>query len=149
MRNSISKRHDRLEQIYSTGDDNDSMANTWAEIADASLIVERAMDRIHTFGSDVTDTSRKVHDLLSLESLDTMGDDVEQALRVLRKHATRLGVRESELLLAVKSDGYESKDDEESVRTLTFGEELMEAFNLYMNKPKPVKKSRTKMNVQK
>ncbi len=139
-------RQDRLENIYSAGDDNDSMANTWAEIADASLIVERAMDRIHTFGSDVTDSSRKVQDLLSLGSLDTMGDDVEQALRVLRKHANRLGVRESELLLAVKSDGYESKDDdEESVRTLTFGEELMDAFNLYMNRPKSKKTARKKI----
>ncbi|GAX24000.1 hypothetical protein FisN_26Lh063 [Fistulifera solaris] len=145
-RSSSAKRQDRLENIYSAGDDNDSMANTWAEIADASLIVERAMDRIHTFGSDVTDSSRKVQDLLSLGSLDTMGDDVEQALRVLRKHANRLGVRESELLLAVKSDGYESKDDdEESVRTLTFGEELMDAFNLYMNRPKSKKTARKKI----
>ena len=123
--------------LFSLESDDDSMGHTWAEIADASLVVERAINKIETMKSDDTDTSRKIKNLLSNDT-DTDGAataDVEQALQVLRKHADRLGVRESDLLLAVKSEDIESVE-EVSVRSLTFTEEVMEAFNMYLKTPR-------------
>ena len=114
-----------------------SMANAWMEITDASAVVERALDRIETVKSNESNADRVMHGLMSMGSTDSpILEELEESLMVLKKHAQRLGVRESDLLLAVKSDDVDSVA-EDSIRTLTFTEELMEAFHLVRN---PVRK---------
>jgi hypothetical protein len=145
------EKHDELispHVLSLLSSDDDSMENTWAEIADASLVVERAINRIETMKSDDTDTSHRIQDLLSMRSSDD--GDVERALHVLRKHAERLGVRESDLLLAVKSDG-ESVDSvaESETRTMTFTEEIMEAFQMYTGTKTPSQKKKVAKSARK
>jgi hypothetical protein len=113
------------------------MSDTWAEIADASLVVERAMDRLDTLKSEDTEDPEKLKYLLSVVSdEDTIGD-VEKALTILKKHAARLGVKETDLLLAVESHDTNSVDllsANASYKSLTFGEELYNIFNVFMKK---------------
>jgi hypothetical protein len=133
--------------------DTDSDADTWAEIADASMVVERAIERLETFRSDDgTEDPAKLRYLLSVVSdEDTLGD-VEKALNTLKKHASRLGVKETDLLLAVASQSdagtprsNTEESDARSYKSLTLGEELLNIFGVFV-KPtthrKRIKRSR-------
>jgi len=104
--------------------------DTWQEIADASLVVEKAMDRLDTFKSEDTEDPAKLKFLLSVVSDDDTIGDVEKALAILRKHAGRLGVKETDLLMAVGSQDTTGNDTgaEDSYKSLTFGEELYNTF---------------------
>ena len=68
--------------------------------------------------------------------------EVEDALQILRRHAKRLGVRESDLLQAVKSedDTFKSHDEDDD-EPLTLGEEVWEAVANYF-KPQQKKLGR-------
>lgn len=112
----VPKRRVRSEATMESED-------TWAEIANASMVVERAMDRLDTFRSEDTDDPEKLKYLLSVVSEDGMGD-VEKALETLKKHAGRLGVKETDLLLAIESRDSLSAMDDESYKSLSLGEEL-------------------------
>ena len=131
-------------------DSNDAFA--WEEIARASLIVENAIKSFRP--GDGGDAKSFVS---------TVGEEIEKALETLQVHAERLGVKESDLLLAVRSNDditeaevlspaskqvpqpAELRDDRSrssvdpdasvhSVNTLTFGEEILEAFKMYIKK---------------
>jgi hypothetical protein len=154
------------------------MANVeaWEEIAAATMVVERAIREIEP--SDAQSITKS-------SGPSTIGEEVEKALQTLKKHAERLGVKESDLLLAVKSldevetrtidrtlaalgvsqptgTTYVDQDQDQdtvegtaivsvkthdgtldgtvdgSVKTLTFGEEILEALNIYFpRKRKP------------
>lgn len=126
------------------------MEDTWAEIANASLVVERAMDRLDTFRSEDTEDPQKLKYLLSAVSDDDTIGDVERALNILKKHATRLGVKETDLLMAVEShdtglSGAE-ESDYKSYKSLTIGEELYNAFsNMFApSQPTPSGKKKKK-----
>jgi hypothetical protein len=129
--------------------DTSSDADTWAEIADASMVVERAMERLDTFRSDDdTEDPAKLKYLLSVVSdEDTIGD-VEKALNTLKKHASRLGVKETDLLLAVasqggtpRSNGTAEESDTKSYKSLTLGEELLNILGMFV-KPQTQSKRR-------
>jgi hypothetical protein len=83
---------------------NMNFANAWDEIAKASLVIEDAINKIDTSLRNGEGNSR-THD-------STIGSEVEKALTILKKHADRLGVKESDLLLAVRSD------DESTIETI-------------------------------
>jgi hypothetical protein len=119
--------------------DASSDADTWAEIADASMVVERAMERLDTFRSeDDTEDPAKLKFLLSVVSDDDTLGDVEKALNTLKKHASRLGVKETDLLLAVGSQGGGTprstveESDSRSYRSMTLGEELLNIFGMFV-----------------
>jgi len=122
---------------YLETDKSSEMGDTWAEIADASLIVERAMDRLDTFKSEDTDDPGKLKHLLSVMSDDQSIGDVEKALGILKKHALRLGVKETDLLLAVESHDTAADisggadSDLKSYKSMTIGEELLNVFNMF------------------
>jgi hypothetical protein len=70
---------------------------------------------------------------------DTIGD-VEKALNTLKKHASRLGVKETDLLLAVtsqggtpRSNGTAEESDTRSEKSMTLGEELLNIFGMFVN----------------
>jgi predicted transglutaminase-like cysteine proteinase len=98
----------------------------WAEVNNAANVLGRAMSQVDVSKSvDTSDEAQHLHRLLSEDS--AIGD-VEQALVILKRHAQRLGVRESDLLLAAAK----SEDSElMSVRSLTLGEEVMEMMHSY------------------
>lgn len=126
-------------------------AEAWEEIAKASLIVENA---IKTFMPGV-DGGKSI--------VSSVGEEVEKAMETLKIHAERLGVKESDLLLAVRSNddstegqsaandiqskptGF-NKDDAcssvdasvPSAQSLTLGEEILEAFKMYIKDSKVV-----------
>jgi len=135
-------------EIKPSMDSNDAFA--WEEIARASLIVENAIKSFRP--GDGGDAKSFVS---------TVGEEIEKALETLSKHAERLGVKESDLLLAVRSNDdmteaevlstaskqvpgqAEGRDDRSrgsvdpnasvhSDNTLTFGEEILEAFKMYI-----------------
>jgi hypothetical protein len=83
---------------------NMNFATAWDEIAKASLVIEEAINKIDTSLRNGEGNSR-THD-------STIGSEVEKALVILKKHADRLGVKESDLLLAVRSD------DESTIETI-------------------------------
>jgi hypothetical protein len=96
---------------------------SWAEVHNAANVLGKAMN--HVGANTSVDTADEVQQLQRLLSNDSIGD-IEQALQTLKRHARRLGVPESDLLLAtVKSEDTELM----SVRSLTFGEELMDFMN--------------------
>jgi hypothetical protein len=112
-------------------------AAVWDQIAAASLIVERAIKKIEP--SVVSQSSPR-----SL-SPSTIGPEVEKALLTLKKHAERLGVKESDLLLAVhiEDDSTEEQedgtmdetntmDDDCSGNALTMKEEILEVFKMVL-----------------
>ena len=124
--------------------DASSSVDTWAEIADASMVVERAMERLDTFRSEDTEDPAKLKYLLSVVSDDDTIGDVEKALNVLKKHASRLGVKETDLLMAVGSHETPislAETETRSFKSLTLGEELMNVFNLFV-KPHHDKRQR-------
>jgi len=130
-------RRKQSDSFAISSTETDSMGRAWAEIADASLVVEKAINKIERLKSDEENNSQKIHNIISLKSQDE--GNVEEALLVLRKHAERLGVRESDLLLAVKSEDTPSVE-EASIRSMTFTEEIMEAFNMYLKPSMKAKK---------
>jgi hypothetical protein len=79
-----------------------SGGNTWKEIRDASRIVGKAFKSVELATSD--DTEDRFDTLMSMVSDDSSLGDVERALEVLKVHAARLGVRESDLLQSLKND---------------------------------------------
>jgi hypothetical protein len=115
-------------------------AAVWDEIAEAGAIVERAIEKL--------EEATKAGDL-STKASSTLSEDIEKALLTLKKHADRLGVTETDLLLAVKStDGGESEANPKSGQTpthtssasystgqtppLVFGQELFESIKVYL-----------------
>ncbi|GKZ01562.1 hypothetical protein MPSEU_001106700 [Mayamaea pseudoterrestris] len=112
--------------------------DTWAEIADASQVVERAMDRLDTFKSeDEIDDPARLKALLASVSDDQSIGNVEKALDTLRKHATRLGVKEADLLLAVESTdtmsfGEQTTKTNKSYKDMTLAQEIFNVLSLYM-----------------
>ena len=78
--------------------------DTWNEIVDASRVVGKAFSRVEKVTSvDNNDGGDKTYgNILSMMSDESSIGDVEKALEVLKKHATRLGVRESDLLQTLK-----------------------------------------------
>jgi hypothetical protein len=124
-------RGDMLEMFSHRSD---AVSQTiWQEIADASLVVERALNRIETVQSNDSNPDRMVQSLLSMRSNDSSNlADLERSLAVLKKHADHLGVRESDLLMAVKEDDVDVESAAgDSVRTMTFAEEFFDALNLF------------------
>jgi hypothetical protein len=113
-------------------------AAVWDEIADAGLIVERAIEQL--------EQATKAGDI-STKASSTLSGDIEKALLTLKKHADRLGVTETDLLLAVKStDGGESEALNKSgqaptsaslatfssgLTPLTYGQELFQSIKGY------------------
>eukprot|EP00977_Amphora_coffeiformis_P023682 scaffold13933_cov219-Amphora_coffeaeformis.AAC.9 len=97
-------------------------AARWAEVNNAANILGRVIGQVDVKAIRSTDTD-DAQQLQRLLSDDSAVGDVEQALEILKRHAHRLGVRESDLLLAAAKS-----DDSEifSVRSMTVGEELME-----------------------
>ena len=84
----------------------------WNEIAEAAYTVERALKNIEHSGglkSTKSDTNN------SKPSFAFINDEVEDALHILSKHAARLGVSESDILMALGGSSY---DDETEVETL-------------------------------
>ena len=84
----------------------------WHEIAEAAYTVERALKNIEQSGgikSAKSDTNN------SKPSFTFINDEVEDALHILSKHAARLGVSESDILMALGGSSY---DDETDVETL-------------------------------
>ena len=66
--------------------------NAWEEIADASLVLEKAMNHVDTVGSEESDFMYT-------------STDVDCALKTIRHYSKTLGVKERDLLLmAVKSE---------------------------------------------
>jgi hypothetical protein len=97
------------------GPDDVSAAYTldlWGEIAEASAIVHRALKNIERQNGGRTPSSELLTDI-------AINDEVEEALMILSKHATRLGVSESDILKAMisrdESDGGESLFQDQSV----------------------------------
>ena len=83
----------------------------WNEIAEAAITVERALKNIEQSGglkSTKSDTNN------SKPSLTFINDEVEDALHILSKHATRLGVSESDILMALGGSSYDDETDVES-----------------------------------
>ena len=103
-------------------------ASLWAEVNNAANILGRAMNQVDVKRNQSTDTADDARRLQNLLSDDSAVGDVEQALAILKRHAHRLGVRESDLLLAAAKS-----DDSEifSVRSMTLGEEFMYMVNSY------------------
>lgn len=101
----------------------------WAEVNSAAHVLGKVIGQVENNQSiDTRDEETHVRLLLSEDS--AMGD-VEQALETLKRHAHRLGVRETDLLLAaVKSEDTEML----SVRSWTLGEELMDMINTYFRR---------------
>ena len=86
----------------------------------------------------INEDPAKLKFLLSVVSdEDTLGD-VEKALNTLKKHASRLGVKETDLLLAVGSQGEGTprstveESDSRSYRSMTLGEELLNIFGMFV-----------------
>ena len=103
-------------------------ATRWAEVNNAANVLGRVMGSVENNQSvDTSDEAQRLRVLLSEDS--TMGD-VEQALDVLKRHAHRLGVRETDLLLAA----VKSEDTEMSIRSWTLGEELMDMVNSFFKR---------------
>ena len=124
-------------------------AEVWEEIAKASLVVETAIKSM-----------MPGHEAEQKSAAPNIGLDIEHALEILQFHADRLGVKESDLLLAVKSnDSTENmsaavqskqpstkKDDADNISSLdpsvpsalslTLGEEILEAFKMYIKDSK-------------
>lgn len=105
-------------------------------IEDAKQKVRDALKRVESpraGGAELDD----LYAVLSRESDDSSIGDVEDALNTLRMHAQRLGVRESDLLLAVKSEDSmfsdPMEDDLLSPRSMTLGEELIDTFSAYFS----------------
>ena len=115
----------------------DTSEDAWTKIADAAVVVESALNRIETIHSgDSADPDRLLRQLISVGSSDSaVVHDLENALKVLKKQAARLGVRESDLLLAVKGSDCTSMDEETSINTLTFTEEVIDAYNMIKKTP--------------
>jgi hypothetical protein len=83
-----------------------STRGTWNEIVDASRIVGKAFKSVELSPSDYEEDNPedRLDNLMSMVSEDSSLGDVERALEVLKKHANRLGIRESDLLQSLKSD---------------------------------------------
>ena len=105
---------------------------TWAEVNKAANVLGKAMNHVNVNQS--ADTTEEVHQIQRILSNDSVGD-VETALKVLKRHARRLGVPESDLLLAtVKSEDTEVVSEIVSVRSLTLGEELIDMMSSYFQR---------------
>jgi hypothetical protein len=83
-----------------------STRGTWNEIVDASRIVGKAFKSVELSPSDYEEDNPedRLDNLMSMVSEDSSLGDVERALEVLKKHANRLGIRESDLLQSLKAD---------------------------------------------
>jgi hypothetical protein len=79
---------------------------SWNEIVDASRVVGKAFRSVELSPSDYEEENPedRLDNLMSIISEDSSLGDVERALEVLKKHANRLGIRESDLLQSLKSD---------------------------------------------
>jgi hypothetical protein len=87
----------------------------WNEIAEAAYTVERALKKIEQSGGL---QSAKSDANSSKPSFAFINDDVEEALHVLSKHAARLGISESDILLAFggsTDDGTELEGMDQSI----------------------------------
>lgn len=128
-------------------DDNSTIASiqlgvsAWKEIYEASLVVERALKQFDSPKSNPA-TPKENKTPTSLIDVNSI-DQVEKALETLKSHAQRLGVKESDLLLAVKTTDDEDdlkaveeehEEEHEEERSLTLGEEIVEAFKSYLFK---------------
>ena len=127
---SVSPTHRTGKSSALTGD------TTMTGIEDAKQKVRDALKRVESpraGGAELDD----LYAVLSRESDDSSIGDVEDALNTLRMHAQRLGVRESDLLLAVKSEDSmfsdPMEDDLLSPRSMTLGEELIDTFSAYFS----------------
>jgi hypothetical protein len=146
----LSRKSSISRQSGKVGSHNNSesrMGNPKNMISASTLVVDSPKKQITTKKSRTTskegemdwldDLDQQLDAALSALSLDSSLGDVETAIKTLKKHAKRLGVSENDLLLAVKSEDTSfptiySGQDGESVRTLTFGEEMLYAVtNLF------------------
>lgn len=131
--------HSLLSQASSVA--SNSTRGTWNEIVDASRIVGKAFRSVELSPSDDEEDSpeERLDNLMSIVSDDSSLGDVERALEVLKKHANRLGIRESDLLQSLKSDedallrNIRSKSDMKSeIKFAKSEEDEREDESLYM-----------------
>jgi hypothetical protein len=117
-----------LEADNATHDSLSIGVAAWKEIYEASKVVESALKK---FELDDDDTRSKLSlDENVMERLNSI-DHIEAALEILKIHAERLGVKESDLLVAVKTDYDEEEEEEFEERSMTLGEEIFEALKTY------------------
>ena len=93
----------------------------WNEIAEAAYTVERALKNIEQSGglkSTKSDTNN------SKPSLAFINDEVEDALHILSKHAARLGVSESDILMALGGSSYDDETDAETLDPSILAQQL-------------------------
>jgi hypothetical protein len=97
---------DEAQQSQASSVGSASTRGTWNEIVDASRIVGKAFRSVELSPSDYAEDNPedRLDNLMSIVSEDSSLGDVERALEVLKKHANRLGIRESDLLQSLKSD---------------------------------------------
>jgi hypothetical protein len=119
---------------------------SWVEVNEAASLLSRAMTVIDSVKSeDTVNDAQHLHKLLS-EERDLSG--VEDALHTLKKHADRMGLRESDLLIAaVRSEEtggsvLSATTGQISARSMTLGEELTEMFNFFMGRSSTTKINR-------
>ncbi|KAL7559400.1 hypothetical protein ACA910_008021 [Epithemia clementina (nom. ined.)] len=100
-------------------------AEDWAQLGDANQVLGQVISAME--GNQSTGTLDEAEMLLA--SGESNLGEVEKALSTLKKHAKKLGVRESDLLVAtVKS--YDSAAFSDI--SFTMGEEFMEVLNSYL-----------------
>jgi hypothetical protein len=111
-----------------------STADTWAEIANASMIVEKALERLDSCKSEDLEDQTKLHLLFSQSDDDQSISGIEKALETLRKHASRLGVKETDFLMALDSTDTESLGEEtyKSYKSVSLAQEIFSVMSDYM-----------------
>jgi hypothetical protein len=93
----------------------------WNEIAEAALTVERALKNIEQSGGLKSNKSDANN---SKPSFTFINDEVEHALHVLSKHAARLGVSESDILMALGGSSYDDETDAETLDPSILAQQL-------------------------
>jgi hypothetical protein len=93
----------------------------WNEIAEAAYTVERALKNIEQSGG-LKSTKSDANN--SKPSCAFINDEVEDALHILSKHAARLGVSESDILMALGGSSYDDETDAETLDPSILAQQL-------------------------
>lgn len=106
-----------------------AFVDDWAEVNDAALVINRVMADMKDDGSRATMDDAELL-LSSVDSSKTNLENVEKALLTLRKHAKKMGIHESDLLLVATAKSFDS--DAYTHRPNTPGEDFMERLSSFL-----------------